>query len=176
MICTPHQILFGDQIKRNEMGRACGMYGRHERLIQVLVGKPDGKRPQGRPRCRWEANIKMDLQEMGRGVMDRIDLAQDRVRWWALVNMVINLCVPYNAGNFVTDWGPVSFSGRSLLHGVDWFVGWLDKIKEDDNWACGMHEEERNMYRFLVGKTEGKKDHLEDLGVDGRILNWIFQK
>ena len=81
MICTPHQILFGDQIKRNEMGRACGMYGRHERLIQVLVGKPDGKRPQGRPRCRWEANIKMNLQEMGRGVMDRIDLAQDRVRW-----------------------------------------------------------------------------------------------
>jgi len=39
-----------------------------------------------------------------------------------------------------------------------------------------MHGEERNMYRVLVGKTEGKKDHLEDLGVDGRILNWIFQK
>jgi len=63
------------------MGRVCGTYGRHERRIQVLVGKPDGKRSQGRPRCRWEANIKMDLQEMCRGVMDRIDLAQDSVRW-----------------------------------------------------------------------------------------------
>jgi hypothetical protein len=48
---------------------------------RVLVGKTDKKRPQGRPRCRWEANIKMALQEMGRGVMDWIDLAQDRVRW-----------------------------------------------------------------------------------------------
>jgi len=75
------------------MSRACGTYGRHERSIQVLVGKPDEKRPQGRPRCRWEANIKLDLQEMGRDVMDWIDLAQDRV---------INFCTPYNAGNFMT--------------------------------------------------------------------------
>jgi hypothetical protein len=44
----------------------------------------------------------MDLQEMGRGFMDLIDLAQDRVRWWGLVNVVINLCIPYNAGNFMT--------------------------------------------------------------------------
>jgi len=54
---------------------------------------------------------------------------------------------------------------------VDWFVGCLDRIKEDDmNWACGIHGEERNTYRVLVGKPEGKKGHLEDLGVDGRIL------
>jgi len=64
---------------------------------------------------------------------------------------------------------------------VDWFVcllvGWLDKIKENDmNWACGMRGEERNMYRVLVGKPEAKKNHLEGLGIDGRILNWIFQK
>jgi hypothetical protein len=55
---------------------------------------------------------------------------------------------------------------------VDWFVGWLDKIKEDDmNWACGMRGEETNTYRVLMGKPEGKKDLVEDLGVDGRILN-----
>jgi len=52
-----------------------GVYG-------VLVGKPDGKRPLGRPRRRWEDNIKMNLQEVGCGGMDWIELAQDRDRWW----------------------------------------------------------------------------------------------
>ena len=60
----------------------------------VLVGKPEGKRPLGRPRRRWEDNIKMDLQEMGYGGMDWIDLAQDRDRWWALVSAVMNRRVP----------------------------------------------------------------------------------
>jgi len=58
------------------------------------VGKPEGKRPLGRPRCRWEYNIIMDLQEVGCGGMDRIDLAQDSDRWRALVNVVMNLRVP----------------------------------------------------------------------------------
>ena len=66
------------------------------------MGKPEGKRPLRRPRRRWEDNIKMDLQEVGRGGMDWIDLAQDMDRWWALVNGVMNLRVPYNAGNFLT--------------------------------------------------------------------------
>jgi len=59
-----------------------------------LVGKPEGKRPLGRPRLRWEDNIKMDLQEVGYGDMDWIELAQDRERWWAFVNAVMNLLVP----------------------------------------------------------------------------------
>ena len=60
---------------------------------RVLVGKPEGKRSLGRPRRRWEDNIKMDLQEE-EGGGDRMDLAQDRDRWRALVNAVMNFWVP----------------------------------------------------------------------------------
>jgi hypothetical protein len=63
-------------------------------VYSVLVGKPEGKRPVGRPRHRWEDKIKMDLQEVGCGGMDWIELAQDRDRWRALVNVVMNLQVP----------------------------------------------------------------------------------
>ena len=61
---------------------------------KVLVGKPEGKRPLGRPRCRWEDNIKMDLEEVGRGCGDWMELAQDRKRWRSLVSTVMNLRVP----------------------------------------------------------------------------------
>ena len=61
---------------------------------RMLVGKPEGKRPLGRPRRRWEDNIKMDFQEVGYGGMDWIELAQDRDRWRALMNAVMNLRVP----------------------------------------------------------------------------------
>ena len=61
---------------------------------RVLVGKPDGKRPLGRPRLRWQDNIKMDLWEMGGGCGDWMELAQDRDRWQALVSTVMNLQVP----------------------------------------------------------------------------------
>ena len=63
-------------------------------ICRVLVAKPEGKRPLGRARLRWEDNIKMDLQEVGCGVMDWIKLGEDRDRWRALVNAVINLRVP----------------------------------------------------------------------------------
>jgi hypothetical protein len=62
-------------------------------VYRVLVGKPEGKRPLGRPRRRWEYNIKMDQQEVGNRSMDWIELAQDRDRWRALVNAAMNLRV-----------------------------------------------------------------------------------
>jgi hypothetical protein len=61
---------------------------------RVLVRKPEGRRPLGRPRCRWEDNIKMDLQEVGRGCGDWMERAQDRDRWQALVSTVMNFGVP----------------------------------------------------------------------------------
>jgi hypothetical protein len=78
----------------NEMGGACSTYRGEERHTGVLVGTPEGKRPIGRPRPRWRDNIKMDLQEVGCGGMDWIELAQDRDRWRALVFAVTNLRVP----------------------------------------------------------------------------------
>ena len=63
-------------------------------MYRVLVGKLEGKRPLGRPRRRWVDNIRMDLQEVGCGGMDWIELAQDRDRWRVVVNAVMNLRVP----------------------------------------------------------------------------------
>ena len=80
--------------RKNEMGGACSTYGKRRCVYRVLVGKPEGKRPLGRSRRRWEDNIKMDLQEVGCGDMDLIELAQDRDRWRTLVNAVMELRVP----------------------------------------------------------------------------------
>jgi hypothetical protein len=68
--------------------------GEERDVYRVLVEKPEGKRPLGIPRHRWEDNIRMDLQEVGCGGMDWIGLAQDRDRWRAIVNAVMNLRVP----------------------------------------------------------------------------------
>jgi hypothetical protein len=64
------------------------------RVKTGLVGRPEGKRPLGRPRRRWEDNVTMDLREKGIDGANWIQLAQDRVQWWACVNMVMNLQVP----------------------------------------------------------------------------------
>jgi len=74
-------------------GHAAHM-GDRKGVFRVLLGKPEGKRLLGRPRRRWEDNIKMDIQEVGCGGMDWIEMAQDRDRWRALVNAVMNLWVP----------------------------------------------------------------------------------
>jgi hypothetical protein len=63
-------------------------------VFRVLVGQPEGKRTLGRPRCRWVGNIKIDIKEMGYGHVDWIELAQDKDRWRALVNAVMNVRVP----------------------------------------------------------------------------------
>ena len=92
--------------------------GEERGVYRVLVGKPEGRRPLGRPRHRWVDNIRMDLQEVGCGNVDWIGLAQDRDRWRTLVSVVMNLRVPWNAGNFLTSCKTVSFSRRTLHHGV----------------------------------------------------------
>jgi hypothetical protein len=68
--------------------------GEKRNVYRLLVGKPEGRRPPGRPRRRWIDNIKMDLLGIGLNVVDWIGLAQDRYRWGALVNSVMNLRVP----------------------------------------------------------------------------------
>ena len=82
--------------------------GKERGVYRVLVGKPEGRRPLGRPRRRWVDNIRMDLQEVGCGYMDWIGLAQDRDSWRTLMS----------AGNFLTSCKPISFSRRTLHHGV----------------------------------------------------------
>ena len=110
------------------MGWACGAYGWGEGVYRVLVGKPEGKRPLGRPRHRWVDNIRMNLQEVGCGYMDWTGLAQDRDRWRKLVSAEMNLRVPWNAGNFLTSCKPVSFSRRTLHHGVSKYE-WVSIVK-----------------------------------------------
>jgi hypothetical protein len=90
---------------------------------RVLVGNPDGKRPLGRPRCRWEDTIKMHFRVEG---MNLIDLTQNRDKLRELVKAILNLRVPCNAGNFLTSCETVSLSRRTLLHGVGYVMGVKD--------------------------------------------------
>ena len=77
------------------MGGACSAFmGEGRGVYRLLVGKPEGRKPLGRPRRRWEDNIRMDLREVGCGFVDWMELAQDRDRWRALVSAVMNLQVP----------------------------------------------------------------------------------
>jgi hypothetical protein len=78
----------------DEVGGACGKNGGKRNAYRLLVGKTEGRRPLGRPRRRWLDNIRMDLVEVRWGDVGWIGLAQDRDRWRALVNAVMNLQVP----------------------------------------------------------------------------------
>jgi hypothetical protein len=93
--------------------------GEERGVYRVLVGKPEGKRPLGTPRHRWEDNIKMDLQEVGWGRGDWMELSQDRDRWRALVGTGRNFRVPEMRGiSSLAAKFTVSFSKRTLLHGI----------------------------------------------------------
>ena len=82
------------------------------------MGKPERKTPLGRPRRRWVDNIGMGSQEVGCGYVDWIGLAQDRNMWRTLVSAVMNLRVKQKRGEFLTSCKPVSFSRRTLHHGI----------------------------------------------------------
>jgi len=86
-----NNVLNGEMSRRN---RSLTFWGRVETYTGLLVGKPDGKRPLVRTRRRWMYNMKMDPQEVGCGGVDWLELTQDRNRWRALVNAVMNLRVP----------------------------------------------------------------------------------
>ena len=90
---SPNIVLMIKSRRMRWAGHVARM-GERRGVYRVLVGKPEGKRPLGRPRRRWEDNIKVDLQEVGCGVMDWIELAQNKDRWRVLVNAVMNLRVP----------------------------------------------------------------------------------
>ena len=116
--------------RRMRWVRHVASMGEERGVYRVLVGKPEEKRLLGRPRRRWVDNNMMYLQEVGCGCMDWIGLIQDRDRWRTLASAVMNLRVPWNAGNFLTSCKPVSFSRRTLHHGVSkycWSVSCTNK-------------------------------------------------
>jgi hypothetical protein len=102
-------------VEEDQVGGTCGTNGEKKNLYRLLVGKPEGRRPLGRPRRRWIDNIKMDLLEIGVNVVDWIGLVQDRYRWRALVNLVMNLREPGKLPSGCTTCG---LSSGTQLHRV----------------------------------------------------------
>jgi hypothetical protein len=98
------------------MGKACSTNVERRNACGILVGKPEGRRPLGRPRRRWVVSIKMHHREIGWDGIDWFDLAQNRDQWRALVNTVMNFRVPQNAGKFLSSCTIGSFSRRAQLH------------------------------------------------------------
>jgi hypothetical protein len=93
LYCSPYIVQVITSKGMRWAGHVARM-GERRGVYRALVGKPEGKRTLGRPGRKWDDNIKADLQEVGCGSMDWIDLAQDRDRWRALVNTAVNLLVP----------------------------------------------------------------------------------
>ena len=93
LYCSPNIMRVTKSRRMRWAGHVTRM-GEKRGVYRVLVGKPEGRKPLGRPRRRWVDNIRMALQEVGCGYMDWIGLAQDRDRWWTLIIAVMNLGVP----------------------------------------------------------------------------------
>jgi hypothetical protein len=90
-----------DEVKKDEMGREWNTNAEKKKAYRMLMSKSEGRRSLGRPRRRWVDYITVDLRETGWGDVDWIDLVQDRDRWRALVNTVMNHQVPQNVGKFL---------------------------------------------------------------------------
>jgi hypothetical protein len=101
-LCSSPSIVRVIKARRMRWAGHVARMGEVRGAYKILVGRPEGKRPLGRPRRRWEDNIKTDLREIGFGDVDWILWAQGRDRWRALVDTVMDLRVPYNTGNFLT--------------------------------------------------------------------------
>jgi hypothetical protein len=110
------------------VGGTCSTKGAKRNVYRLLVRKLEGKTPLQRPRRRRIGNIKMGLLEIGFSVVDWIGLAQDRYRWRALVNTVMNLRVPYNAGNLPSGCTTCGLSSGTQLHRVNYCLDSADCI------------------------------------------------
>jgi hypothetical protein len=106
-----------DQIRRTKSAGHVERMCDKRNVRRILAGKPEGKRPLGRPICMWVDDIKRHLREIGWDGMDRIDLAQDRDQWWVLVNMVLNLRVPLNFTKFLSSCATGGLSRMAQIHG-----------------------------------------------------------
>jgi hypothetical protein len=104
--------------------------GEKGNAYRLLVGKPEGRRPLGRPRRRWLDNIRTDLVEVGWCDVDWIGLAQDRDRWRALVNSVLNLRIPKNAGKLSSGVTTRDLSSSAQLHVVIYIYIHIHKVKK----------------------------------------------
>jgi hypothetical protein len=116
LYCTPYIVQVIKSRRMKWAGHVARM-GDKRGAYRVLMGNTEGKRPLGRPRRRWEDDIKMDIQELGSGAWTGL-VWLSRGTGGSSCNAVMNLPVPYNAGNFLTNLKPVSFSRSTLLHGV----------------------------------------------------------
>ena len=108
LYCSPKIVRLIKWKRMRWVGHVARM-GEGRGVYRVLLGKPGGKRPLGRPRRRWEGNIKMGLQEVRCGGMDLTELAPDTNRWWALVYAVINL------RNFASSWLIYLYSSPNIV-------------------------------------------------------------
>jgi hypothetical protein len=97
IVCSSISLFWqheNNEVKKNEMGRACGTHKERSNTFRILVGKLEWKKPLGRLRRKWEDNIKIDFREIGFGGMDWIHLGRDRDQWRALVNTMVNIMAP----------------------------------------------------------------------------------
>ena len=145
------------------MGWGVACMGEERGVYRVLVGKPEGKRPLGRPRHRCEDNIRMNLQEVGCGYMDWIGRPHDRDRWQTLVSAVMNLRVPWDARNFLTSCKPVSFSRRTLHHAVSMIMN----LENQHN--------QRNLSQCLLPTTCNNRIHTTDWSFSSIANNFSYK-